>query len=71
MNASFLKPGMIVTIHGRPMTFVNRLRRGKEIAGPTENVFICEAYRGLNGPADDGRCTMSDQMFSVLTKGEK
>jgi hypothetical protein len=53
------------------MTFVNRLRRGKEIAGPTENVFICEAYRGLNGPADDGRCTMSDQMFSVLTKGEK
>jgi hypothetical protein len=68
MKARFLKPGQVVTIHGRPMTFVKRLRAGKEIAGRTENVFICEAYRGLNGPGDDGRCTMSDQMFNVLSK---
>jgi hypothetical protein len=68
MKARFLKPGQAVTIHGRQMVFVQRLRQGREVAGRTTNVFTCADYVGLNGHQDDGRCTLSDQMFAVLSK---
>ncbi len=68
MKASLLKPGQEVTMHGRKMVFVRRLRQGHETVGCSNNVFTCADYVGLNGPKDDGRIVMTDQMFSVLTR---
>jgi hypothetical protein len=44
------------------MTFLRRLRPGFEIqlGRGAECLFQCEAFRGLNGPDDPGRCAMSD-----------
>jgi hypothetical protein len=44
------------------MTFIRRLRPGREIQlhGAALCVFQCEEFRGLNGPDDPGRCTMTD-----------
>lgn len=53
-----MKPGQQIVCNGRVMTF---LRRIKAYCGrPAENWFQCDDYRGLYGPNDDGRCTMSD-----------
>jgi hypothetical protein len=68
MKASCLKPGQEVRMHGRKMLFIQRLRHGREIAGRSVNVFTCQDFVGLNGPKDDGRVEVSDQMFYVLTK---
>jgi hypothetical protein len=69
MKAKVLKAGQEITLHGRKMTFVGRLRNGIEIAGPTRNVFRCPDYAGLNGPADTGLVEFSDQMLAVMSKG--
>lgn len=43
---------------GHAMTFV---RRDKAVCGQAAvNWFQCDAYRGMFGPSDDGRCTMTD-----------
>lgn len=67
MKPSVLKPGQHVILGGAfgapiEMTFLRRLRPGIEIqAGRgAECIFQCEAFRGLNGPEDRGRCAMSD-----------
>jgi hypothetical protein len=59
-----------LTIHGRKMTFVKRLRSGFEIAGPTRNVFRCPDYAGLNGPKDTGLVDFSDQMLAVMSQAD-
>lgn len=61
MRPTLLKPGRKVTCDGRPMTFV---RREKNFPQPAVNVFQCDAYRGLNGPDDQGLCTMNDYRVS-------
>lgn len=62
MKPTTLKPGMKVLCDGREMTFV---RRDKAYCGtPATNWFQCEDYRGINGPLDDGKCTMSDYRVS-------
>jgi hypothetical protein len=62
MRPTLLKPGQQVVCDGRMMLFV---RRDKGYcARPGVNVFRCDDYRGLNGPADDGTCTMTDYRVS-------
>ncbi len=57
MKPTLLVPGRDYACDGRLMTFV---RRDKGFPQPAVNVFQCEDYRGLNGPTDDGKCTMND-----------
>jgi hypothetical protein len=58
MRPTLLKPGMVVDVNGRRMTF---LRREKPYCGRGAlSWFQCDAYRGINGPNDDGKCTMTD-----------
>jgi len=66
MKAKTLKAGQEVVLHGRKMTFIKRLRKGMEIAGPTRNVFRCPDYARLNGPQDTGLVEFSDQMLAVV-----
>lgn len=61
MKAKFLKPGAIVNVGGRMMTF---LRRERQIGRQALNWFQCDAYRGLNGPDDVGLCHMTDRYFA-------
>lgn len=61
MKPTLLKPGMKVVCHGRQMTF---LRREKNHLSSPVNWFQCADYRGLNGPNDDGKCTLSDSRVS-------
>lgn len=66
MKPTALKPGRKVICSGRVMTFLKRI---KACCGqPAENWFQCDDYRGLNGPSDDGRCTMTD--YQVAHKVE-
>ncbi len=67
MKPSLLKPGQRVVMSrtfGAPveLTFIRRLRPGFEIplGRGAECHFQCEAFRGLNGPDEPGRCTMTD-----------
>lgn len=61
MRPTLLKAGDQVRVDGRVMTF---LRRDRQPCRSAVNWFQCEAYRGLNGPSDDGRCTMTDYAVS-------
>lgn len=61
MRPTLLKPGRKVKCSGHVMTF---LRRDRQPCRPAVNWFQCDAYRGINGPDDDGRCTMSDYAVS-------
>ena len=65
MKVKFLKPGDQVLMAGRVMTFQKRYRHGHETNGPTESVFQCDDYVGLDGPADKGMVNFSDRMFAV------
>ena len=65
MRPTLLKAGCQVTCEGRVMTF---LRRDTQPFHPAVNWFQCDDYRGLNGPTDDGRCTMSDYRVSRLVE---
>jgi hypothetical protein len=67
-RAATLKAGQEITLHGRKMTFVRRLRSGFEIVGATRNVFRCPDYAGLNGPQDARLVEFSDQMFDMVSK---
>jgi hypothetical protein len=67
MKPTLLKPGQRVIVAGAfdspvEMVFLRRLRPGFEIqlGQGAECLFQCEAFRGLNGPDDPGRCTMTD-----------
>jgi len=77
VKPSTLKPGQKVVVDSgigapREMTFVKRHPgRGYQAA---LNVFQCDAYRGLDGAGDDGRCHMSDSyaarhISKVLSSG--
>jgi hypothetical protein len=55
---SKLRPGTRVLCGGRVMTFLER-QPGYGPLGP-RSLFQCDDYRGLNGPNDDGKCTMTD-----------
>jgi len=65
MRPTLLKPGRLVKCEGRVMTF---LRRETQPCRPAVNWFQCDAYRGLDGAGDDGRCTMSDYRVSRLVE---
>ncbi len=58
MKPTLLVPGRYYACDGRLMVFVRRDRQST--VAPAVNWFQCEAYRGLNGPADDGKCSMND-----------
>lgn len=70
MKPTALKPSDAVICDNRRMTFI---RRDKARCGqPAANWFHCPAYVGLDGPADDGRCYMSDQrVITHVTKEAK
>lgn len=57
MRPTSLKPGDKVRCGSNVLTF---LRRERLDCRPAVNWFQCDAYRGLDGPTDDGRCTMND-----------
>jgi hypothetical protein len=60
MKARFLIPGQPIKYNGRVMVFRRRLRNGHETTGRTVNLFQCDDYRGLDGPDDEGLCTLTD-----------
>lgn len=61
MKAKFLKPGTMVEVGGRLMTFV---RRDLRIGRCPINVFQCPDYIGLTGPYDSGLTEMNDRYFA-------
>jgi hypothetical protein len=66
MRPTLLKPGMTVLSEGvfgppREMLF---LRRERQPCRAALNYFRCDAYRGINGPTDDGTVTMTDYRVS-------
>lgn len=61
MKPTSLKAGDQVECGGRVLTFI---RRGAQSCKPAVNVLQGDDYRGLDGPTDDGRCTMSDYDLS-------
>lgn len=67
MKPALLKPGQRVILAGAfgapvEMTFLRRLRPGfdLQLGRGAECLFQCEAFRGINGSEDSGRCSMSD-----------
>lgn len=61
MKPTSLKPGDQVICSGRRMEFI---RRDRQPCRAAVNVLRCDDYRGLNGPADDGTCHMTDHYLS-------
>ena len=66
MKPTYLKPGDEVLKTGSTYTFVfvKRISANDSSSGKSQNIFRCEAYRGLNGPNDEGIVTMSDYEVS-------
>lgn len=66
MRPTQLKPGDQVCKVGSKHTyvFVRRIVSGRSTSGKTKNIFRCEAFRGLDGPNDEGLVEMSDYEVS-------
>ena len=58
MRPTLLRPGMKVVCGGRVMTFLRREK--SRLPGNAINWFQCDDFRGLDGPTDEGTCTMND-----------
>ena len=56
MRPTQLKPGDQVSKMGSKHTyvFVKRIPSERSTSGKTKNIFRCEAFRGLDGPNDEG-----------------
>ena len=44
--------------------FVRRIPGERSTSGRAKNIFCCDAYRGLDGPNDEGLVEMSDYEVS-------
>ncbi len=44
--------------------FVKRIPRERSTSGKPKNIFRCDAFRGLDGPNDEGLVEMSDYEVS-------
>ncbi len=64
VRAKYLRRGRPISFDGKTMVFLARLRKGKEVSGPTVNVLQCDAYRGLDGRNDIGLCHVSDRQIA-------
>ncbi len=62
MRPTLLKPGDEVCCTDSKYTyvFVKRIPRENSISGRPKNIFRCDAFRGLDGPDDQGLLEMSD-----------
>ncbi len=70
MKPTLLKPGDEITRTGSPHTyvFVKRIPAERSPSGRTKNIFRCDAFRGLDGPEDEGLVEMSDYEVSRRCK---
>lgn len=62
MRPTSLKPGSRVICNGREYEFIRRDRA--QGGQPAVNVLRGDHLRGLYGPTDDGKCTMTDFYLS-------
>jgi hypothetical protein len=58
MKPTLLRRGMKVLCDGRTMTCVRRDKA--QCCQPATCWFQCDDYCAMNGPGDNGLCTMSD-----------
>ncbi len=66
MRPTLLKPDEEVYCAGSKhvYVFVKRIPSERSPSGKPKNIFRCEAYRGLDGPHDEGLFEMSDYEVS-------
>jgi len=66
MRPTQLKPGDEVYCAGsnHVYVFVKRIPSERSPSGKPKNIFRCDAYRGLDGPNDEGLFEMSDYEVS-------
>ncbi len=68
MRPKLLKPGDEIICAGsrHVYVFVKRIPAERSPSGRPKNIFRCDAYRGLDGPTDEGLFEMSD--YDVTTR---
>ncbi len=66
MRPTLLKPGDEITRTDSHHTyiFVKRIPAERSTSGRPKNIFRCDAFRGLDGPDDEGLVEMSDYEVS-------
>ncbi len=66
MRPTLLRPGdeVCCTDSKHVYVFVRRIPRERSTSGRPKNIFRCEAFRGLDGPDDQGLFEMSDYEVS-------
>jgi hypothetical protein len=66
MKPTLLKAGDEVcrTDSKHVFVFVRRIPGERSTSGRPKNIFRCDAYRGLDGPKDEGLVEMSDHEVS-------